>query len=280
MTRAQSDHINSLIDNPTPVHKHGFVRVVDYMGDDRAIVQAARVSYGDGTKSTREDQALINYLMRHRHTSPFEMCELKLHLKMPIFVARQWVRHRTASMNEVSARYSVLKDEFYVPKAADVAAQATNNKQGRGETLSEVQANGILGEIKAASEDAHYTYEWLLDAEEHGGIARELARIVLPLNTYTEFYWKIDLHNLLHFLKLRLDSHAQKEIRDYAEVIAGIVAEWVPMTWKAFDNYVLNSFTLSRDMVELVSELIDGRKLHSHNLSERELNELRTALSF
>lgn len=254
---------------------HGFVRVVDFMGDDAAIVQAARVSYGEGTKTVNEDQGLINYLMRHRHTSPFEMCELKLHVKMPLFVARQWVRHRMASINEVSARYSILPEEFYVPEQEHLAKQATNNKQGRGEVISSDVAPDIQELIWQFGKDAFKGYDYLLNDVQ---LARELARMVLPLNTYTEFYWKIDLHNLLHFLKLRADPHAQYEIRVYADTIIDLCKLWVPMTMEAWENYVLNARTFSAKEMELLSiylnlELISGKKAEECGLSKGEFRE-------
>jgi thymidylate synthase, flavin-dependent len=228
------------------VHDHGFVRLVDTMGDDDAIVQAARVSYGEGTETKSSTESLIRYLMRHRHTSPFEMCEIKLHIKCPIFIARQWVRHRTASMNEVSGRYSVLPEEMYLPEPEYLQPQSDSNKQGRSGYFSEDEARAILEEMDGVTSDAYESYTELLGSN----LSRELARIVLPLSTYTEFYWKIDLHNLLHFLRLRLDEHAQKEIRDYAVAIAEIVTEWVPITWTAFEDYVLNAYTLSAGEIQ------------------------------
>lgn len=214
---------------------HGFVRLVSTMGDDSSIVQAARVSYGDGTKTQREDEKLIHYLMKNRHTTPFEMCEIKLHIKLPIFVSRQWVRHRTASINEVSARYSVLPEEFYIPDPKQIQSQSKINKQGReGRIAGELEAQQFFMQHSQLS----YTiYKQLLEL----GVARELARMVLPLNIYTEMYWKIDLHNLMHFLKLRLDPHAQWEIRQYAEAISEIVKEWVPVSWAAFEQHQLGA---------------------------------------
>lgn len=235
---------------------HGFVRLIDTMGDDAAIVQAARVSYGDGTKSVNDDAGLIRYLMRHHHSSPIEMCEIKLHVKMPIFVARQWIRHRTANVNEISGRYSILPNEFYVPAPENVAAQSKVNNQGRGEPLHPELRGLAVSKMEVHGGEAFDLYEALLDVDEGYGLARELARIVLPLNTYTEFYWKIDLHNLLHFLRLRLDSHAQYEIRVYAEAIAEIVREWVPATWSAFEDYRLNAVTFSGKEMQVLAEII------------------------
>ncbi|MFQ5467372.1 MAG: FAD-dependent thymidylate synthase, partial [Kiloniellaceae bacterium] len=221
---------------PMPVLDHGFVRVIDYMGDDGAIVQAARVSYGRGTKQARGDAGLINYLMRHRHTTPFEMCEIKFHVKLPVFVARQWIRHRTANVNEYSARYSMLDKEFYIPAPAHLAAQSTANRQGRGAVLEGADAARVLDLLKGDAARCYAHYEDMLNVREDGtsieegraGLARELARMNLPLNIYTQWYWKCDLHNLLHFVSLRADSHAQYEIRAYAEVLLETLRRWVP----------------------------------------------------
>lgn len=217
--------LEEILFQPIPVLDHGFVRVVDYMGDDGAIVQAARVSYGRGTKRVQDDAGLIRYLMRHRHTTPFEMCEIKYHVKLPIFVARQWIRHRTASVNEYSARYSVLDREYYLPAPEHLAAQARDNRQGRGEVLTSEAAADVLALLRADAERCYVHYEEMLDPEGLG-LARELARINLTLNTYTQWYWKIDLHNLLHFLSLRADPHAQHEIRVYAEAMLETVRRW------------------------------------------------------
>ena len=211
----------------------GFVRVVDKMGVDSSIVQAARISYGEGTKQVSQDRALIRYLMRHKHTSPFEMCEIKLHIKMPIFVARQWVRHRTANLNEYSARYSLMPDEFYIPQEKDIALQSVDNKQGRGEALTHAQASEIRALIEEQSQKAYAAYEKMIAQ----GVARELARIVLPQNIYTQFYWKCDLHNLLHLIALRSHSTAQYEVREFSHAIEEIVKEWVPITYEAFVDY-------------------------------------------
>lgn len=260
-----------------PVLDHGFVRVVDYMGDDAAVVQAARVSYGRGTKPLREDRGLIRYLMRHRHTTPFEMCELKLHVKLPIFVARQWIRHRMASVNEASARYSVLDREFYLPRAEDLAVQSKDNKQGRGEGLSAEAAARVLGLLRRDAMQAYDSYEQLIEGE---GLARELARMELSLNYYTQWYWKIDLHNLLHFLSLRMDSHAQLEIRVYAELIGGLVERWVPMCYEAFRDYRLGSVQLSAGAVEAVRRMLRGEPTSAAavGLSAREWRELMDVL--
>ena len=202
-----------------PVLDHGFVRVIDYMGDDAAICQAARVSYGKGTKSVQNDAGLIRYLMRHWHSTPFEMCEIKLHVKLPVFVARQWIRHRTANVNEYSARYSILDREFYIPEPDSLAAQSVVNNQGRGQVLQGAEAARVLEILKSDSDRAYDNYEAMISDEGQDGLARELARMNLPANIYTQWYWKVDLHNLFHFLRLRADSHAQYEIRVYAEAI-------------------------------------------------------------
>lgn len=251
---------------------HGFIRVIDYMGDDSAVVQAARVSYGEGTKTIREDRALIRYLMRHRHSTPFEMCELKLHVKLPIFVARQWIRHRMANVNEASARYSVMAREFYLPTPENVALQAADNKQGRGEAVDAHTAASFIEVLTNISVQAREDYEGALEA----GIARELARVGLTLNTYTEWYWKIDLHNLLHFLALRMDAHAQLEIRAYADVIGGIVAQWAPHSWEAFEDYRLHAVTFSRGQLSALRAAIKGLpvSLAEHGITARELREL------
>lgn len=236
-----------------PVHNKGFVRVVDMMGDDAAITQAARCSYGAGTKTVNEDRGLIRYLIKHKHTSPLEMCELKLHIKMPIFVARQWVRHRMASLNEYSARYSEVKDEFFVPSPEDVQGQSTTNKQGSQGALPEDTQIHFRDWTEKVSELTYRQYKNDLDH----GVAREMARINLPLTSYTEMYWKMDLHNLLHFLRLRCDSHAQKEIREYADVILHeIVAKWVPHTYEAFMDYAMNSVSLSAQEAAIIKQLL------------------------
>ena len=262
---------------PTAVLDHGFVRVIDYMGDDAAVVQAARVSYGKGTRSTRDDRGLIRYLLRHRHTTPFEMCELKLHVKLPIFVARQWIRHRMANVNEYSARYSILDREFYLPRPEDLAVQSSDNRQGRGAALTEEAAAQVLGLLRRDAEQAYATYEGLMADHD---LARELARMDLTLNYYTQWYWKVDLHNLLHFLSLRLDSHAQYEIRVYGEAIASFVADWVPHTWEAFQDYRQGAVSLSRPAVDVVRRRLRGEAvtLASSGLSKREWLELWESL--
>src|SRR5471030_2918733 len=223
---------------PLEVLDHGFVRVIDYMGDDAAIVQAARVSYGRGTRRVSEDAGLIRYLMRHRHSTPFEMCEIKYHVKLPIFVARQWIRHRTANINEYSARYSILDKEFYIPAQEQLATQSTANRQGRGAVLEGDEAARVLDLLRDDAERCYRDYAWMLNEDETGtppdparqGLARELARMNLTLNTYTQWYWKVDLHNLMHFLRLRADAHAQYEIRAYADVMIETLKRWVPLT--------------------------------------------------
>jgi len=237
---------------------HGFVRVVDYMGDDAAIVQAARVSYGAGTKKARDDSGLIRYLMRHWHSTPFEMCEIKLHVKLPVFVARQWIRHRTANVNEYSARYSILDREFYIPEPAALAAQSTVNNQGRGAVLEGAEAQRVLDLLRDDATRAYDHYEAMLSQEGQQGLARELARMNLPANVYTQWYWKIDLHNLFHFLRLRADSHAQYEIRAYAEVMCQIVKDWVPLAYAAFEDYRLGAVTLSAKAIDVLKRRLNG----------------------
>ncbi|SES31520.1 thymidylate synthase (FAD) [Tranquillimonas rosea] len=237
---------------------HGFVRVVDYMGDDSAIVQAARVSYGAGTRHVSNDEGLIRYLMRHWHSTPFEMCEIKLHVKLPVFVARQWIRHRTANVNEYSARYSILDREFYVPAPDALAAQSTTNNQGRGDVLQGEEAERVLRYLREDSTRAYDHYEEMLSQDGQQGLARELARMNLPANIYTQWYWKTDLHNLFHFLRLRADSHAQYEIRVYAELISDLVAKWVPLAHKAFEDYRLGGANLSAKGVECIRRMLKG----------------------
>lgn len=248
---------------------HGFVRCIETMGDDNAIVQAARVSYGTGTDTVRKDTALIRYLLRHRHTTPFEMCEIKFHCKMPIFVARQWVRHRTASINEYSARYSVLDKEFYIPELENLGLQNLENKQGRAEPLDRQEGHHLRESILHSGNQAYERYGALLAK----GVSREIARMVLPVNIYIQWYWKIDLHNLLHFLKLRLDPHAQYEIRVYAEAMFEIVKSWVPIAAKAFEDYQLNAVTLSAQEIEVLQSRCIGQTT-VHSLSHREEEEL------
>jgi thymidylate synthase (FAD) len=244
-----------------PLLDHGFVRVIDYMGDDSAIVQAARVSYGRGTKRVQEDAGLIRYLMRHRHTTPFEMCEIKFHVKLPIFVARQWIRHRTASVNEYSARYSILDKEFYIPAPEQLAAQSVVNRQGRGDILDGDEAAEVLNLLRTDAEQCYAHYASMLNEGEDAdparqGLARELARMNLTLNTYTQWYWKTNLHNLFNFLSLRADAHAQYEIRVYAEEMMRMTEAWVPVAAAAFRDYRLGAVTLSAQMVAVVKRMI------------------------
>ena len=266
-----------------PVLDHGFVRVVDYMGDDAAIVQAARVSYGAGTKKARDDSGLIRYLMRHWHSTPFEMCEIKLHVKLPIFVARQWIRHRTANVNEYSARYSILDREFYVPQPDQLAAQAVNNRQGRGAVLEGAEAEEALRLLKGEASRAFDTYEHLLAEGDEGraGLARELSRAVLPASTYTQWYWKVDLHNLFHFLRLRADAHAQYEIRVYADVICEIVKDWVPAAWAAFEDYRLGGVQLSGAGMACIRRMLAGEEVtqESSGMSAGEWREFQAILA-
>lgn len=249
------EEAEAILDKEYPVLDHGFVRLVDYLGSDQRIVQSARVSYGAGTKTYRQDRGLINYLLRNDHTSPFEQVVFTFHLKMPIFVARQWVRHRTGRMNEISGRYSVMKDECYVPDKEHIALQSEDNKQGRkDEPVSEEDARKVQEALGKAYDAAFGTYNGLLDM----GIAREISRVALPLALYTEFYWQMDLHNLFHFLALRLDAHAQYEIRAYAEVILEMVRKVCPMATEAFENYKLGSRTFSKKEMEALKVMLDG----------------------
>lgn len=276
--------LEAILQTEHPVLDHGFVRVIDYMGDDAAIVQAARVSYGRGTKKVSEDRALIRYLMRHWHSTPFEMCEIKLHVKLPIFVARQWVRHRTANINEYSARYSILDREFYTPSPDQLASQTTTNRQGRGAVLDEEQAAHVLHLLRDDAQRSYATYRWLLnepDDPDHDanrtGLTRELGRIGLSLSTYTQWYWKTDLHNLFGFLRLRADPHAQFEIRAYAELIRDIVRQWVPASYEAFDDYRMNAVSLSAAEADVVRQALAGTALtRPANISAREWSEFVT----
>ncbi|PDT21304.1 FAD-dependent thymidylate synthase [Rhizobium hidalgonense] len=276
--------IEDILFNILPVLDHGFVRVIDYMGDDAAVIQAARVSYGRGTKKVSEDRGLIRYLMRHSHSTPFEMAEIKLHVKLPIFVARQWVRHRTASLNEYSARYSILDREFYIPETTQIAEQSKSNRQGRGNSVDREQAAQIIALLREDAERNYNHYAWMINEDERGDItdqnrsslARELARINLTLSTYTQWYWKVNLHNLLHFLRLRADPHAQYEIRVYADEILKIVASWVPLTHEAFLDFRLNSVTLSAQAVDVLQAFVGGNRVsrETSGLSAREWEEL------
>ena len=276
--------LEEILFEPIPVLDHGFVRVIDYMGDDAAVVQAARVSYGKGTKKISDDAGLINYLLRHRHTTPFEMCEIKYHVKLPIFVARQWIRHRTANVNEYSARYSVLDREFYVPEEDDLAAQSSSNRQGRGNILSGKEAKRVLDILR---EDAQMTYDHyieMLNESEEGniidvskeGLARELARMNLTLSTYTQWYWKTDLHNLLNFLSLRADTHAQYEIRVYADAMMETLQRWCPITFQSFSDHRVEGVTLSGKAIKVVRKLISGVHINQEEsgMSKREWREL------
>ncbi|MCY4303013.1 MAG: FAD-dependent thymidylate synthase [Aestuariivita sp.] len=258
-----------------PVLDHGFIRVIDYMGNDAAITQAARVSYGKGTKSVQSDEGLIRYLMRHSHSTPFEMCEIKLHVKLPVFVARQWIRHRTANVNEYSARYSILDREFYIPEPDQIHAQSNVNSQGRGGLLDGDEAARVLAILKADSTRCYDNYEAMISQDGQQGLARELARMNLPANVYTQWYWKVDLHNLFHFLKLRADEHAQYEIRVYAQGLCNIVAAWVPFAYKAFEDYQLDAVSLSAQMVEVLRRMLNGEKVDqdTSGLSRREWRE-------
>ncbi|MBD3680089.1 MAG: FAD-dependent thymidylate synthase [Rhodobacteraceae bacterium] len=259
--RAVSDGMERHLYTAYPVLDHGFVRVIDYMGDDAAICQAARVSYGKGTKAVSNDAGLIRYLMRHWHSTPFEMCEIKLHVKLPVFVARQWIRHRTANVNEYSARYSILDREFYIPAPEHVAAQSTVNNQGRGAALEGDEAARVLEILKADSARAYDNYEAMISQDGQQGLARELARMNLPANIYTQWYWKVDLHNLFHFLRLRADAHAQYEIRVYADEICRIVADWVPAAYSAFEDYRMGGATLSSKAIDCVRRMLKGEEV-------------------
>jgi thymidylate synthase (FAD) len=286
--RATVPALEELLYKPISVLDHGFIRVIDYMGDDAAIVQAARVSYGRGTKQVSNDRGLINYLMRHRHTSPFEMCEIKLHVKLPIFVARQWIRHRTANVNEYSARYSILDREFYLPAPEHLAAQSASNRQGRGDLLEGDEARRVLDLLREDALRSYDHYEEMLNERGDGsviddrraGLARELARMNLTLGFYTQWYWKTDLHNLLHFLALRADAHAQYEIRAYAEAIIDTVRRWVPLVHEAFAEHVLGSVRLSASAWSTVRRMLAGEPVteQTSGLGKREWRELMAAL--
>ncbi|MFN7901911.1 MAG: FAD-dependent thymidylate synthase [Holosporales bacterium] len=277
--RATVPALEEVLYLPHPVLDHGFIRVIDYMGDDSAIVQAARVSYGKGTKQASNDAGLIQYLMRHWHTTPFEMCEIKFHIKLPIFVARQWIRHRTANVNEYSARYSMLDKEFYLPQPEHLAAQSSINNQGRGNPLSPAQAARVLELLKSDAERVYEHYEGLLSGDD--AIARELARMNLSLNFYTQWYWKIDLHNLFHFVRLRADHHAQYEIRVYAEVLLRLLERWVPLAFGAFKEYRLGAVQLSATGWAVIKRLLAGEKVtqEASGLGKREWGELQALLA-
>ena len=288
--RVTSPELEKILYEAMPVLDHGFVRVVDYMGDDTSIVQSARVSYGKGTKKVSTDSGLIKYLMRHRHSTPFEMCEIKYHIKLPIFIARQWIRHRTANVNEYSARYSIMDKEFYVPSKENLAAQSSNNRQGRGDLINGKQADNILKILKEDAERNYQHYEEMLNEKYDGsiiddkkqGLARELARMNLTLNSYTQWYWKTDLLNLLNFLALRADSHAQFEIREYANTMLDTVKKWVPITFDAFIDYRVGGMELSAKGKIVIQKMIKGEKceINSSGLSKREWNELMDSFGF
>ncbi|CAO6130824.1 THY1 Predicted alternative thymidylate synthase [Candidatus Pelagibacterales bacterium] len=282
--RVTSPELEKVLYEAIPVLDHGFIRVIDYMGDDSSIVQSARVSYGKGTKKVSTDEGLIRYLMRHWHSTPFEMCEIKYHVKLPIFIARQWIRHRTANVNEYSARYSILDKEFYIPAKEQLSAQATNNRQGRGNLITGEQADEVLKILKDDAVRTYDNYEKMLNErfdgtiidEKKSGLARELARMNLTLNSYTQWYWKTDLLNLMNFLFLRADSHAQYEIRVYAEKMLDTVKKWVPITHAAFLDYRVGAAHLSSKGLKIVKSMINGTKIsyEDSGLSKREWNEL------
>ena len=289
--RITSSSLERILYKQFKVLDSGFIRVMDYMGDDTAIIQSARVSYGEGTKKVSNDKGLIRYLMKNWHTTPFEMCEIKLHIKLPIFIARQWIRHRTANVNEYSARYSILDKEFYIPKPQHMSSQSTTNKQGRGSNLSKKDTERFLKILKDDAERNYKLYEDMLNENQSGeiknddktGLSRELARINLTLNTYTQWYWIIDLHNLLHFLYLRDDPHAQYEIQAYAEIILNkIVKRWVPYTYDAFKEFQLESYNLSRTAIEIIKKRLQGKKIsyEKSGLSRREWIELINKFGF
>ncbi len=286
--RVTSPELEKVLYEAIPVLDHGFIRVIDYMGDDSSIVQSARVSYGKGTKKVSTDEGLIRYLMRYRHSTPFEMCEIKYHVKLPIFIARQWIRHRTANVNEYSARYSILDKEFYLPAKDQLASQSKSNRQGRGDVLQGKQAEEVLNILKDDATRTYDNYEKLLNERFDGtkideskiGLARELARMNLTLNTYTQWYWKTDLLNLLNFLFLRADDHAQYEIRVYAEKMLDTVKKWVPITYQAFMDYRVGAAEISSKGLKVIKSMISGKKVSQEEsgLSKREWNELMEKL--
>jgi len=289
--RVTSSSLESILYKPFKVLDSGFIRVIDYMGDDSAIVQSARVSYGEGTKKVSNDKGLIRYLMKNWHTTPFEMCEIKFHIKLPIFIARQWIRHRTANVNEYSARYSILDKEFYIPRPEHMSSQSSTNKQGRGTNLSKKDTEKFIKILKDDADRNYKHYENMLNENQSGeiinddkeGLSRELARINLTLNTYTQWYWKIDLHNLLHFLYLREDTHAQYEIQAYAEIILNkIVKRWVPHTYSAFKEFQLESYNLSKTAIEVIKKKLQGKKIsyEKSGLGKREWAELTNKFGF
>ena len=278
--RAVAEGLEARLYEAIPVLDHGLIRVIDYMGDDAAIVQAARVSYGQGTKKVNDDKGLIRYLMRHWHSTPFEMCEIKLHVKLPVFVARQWIRHRTANVNEYSARYSILDREFYIPAPDKLAAQSSTNNQGRGAVLEGDEAARVLEVLKADSGRAYDHYEQMLSTDGQQGLARELARMNLPANIYTQWYWKVDLHNLFHFLRLRADPHAQYEIRVYADAICDLVRAWVPAAYGAFEDYRLEAKQFCGPAMACLRRMLAGEEVTRENsgLSAGEWREFQAAL--
>ena len=287
--RVTAAELEKILYEAIPILDHGFIRVVDYMGNDTSIVQAARVSYGKGTKKVSTDSGLIKYLMRHWHSTPFEMCEIKYHVKLPIFIARQWIRHRTANVNEYSARYSILDKEFYLPDSKNLAAQSQSNRQGRGDILEGEKAKQVLDLLKGDAEQTYNNYEMMLNERYDGsvieenavGLARELARMNLTLNTYTQWYWKTDLLNLMNFLRLRADHHAQYEIRIYAEAMLDTVKKWVPITYEAFMDYRVGGTEVSAKGKEVIKKLIKNQKINveESGLSKREWNELMEAFN-
>lgn len=278
--RAVSEGMEAHLYKAHEVLDHGFIRVIDYMGDDAAICQAARVSYGKGTKSVQNDTGLIRYLMRHWHSTPFEMCEIKLHVKLPVFVARQWIRHRTANVNEYSARYSILDREFYIPAADQLAAQSVVNNQGRGVALEGEEAARVLEILKTDANRAYDNYESMISDDGQQGLARELARMNLPANIYTQWYWKVDLHNLFHFLRLRADMHAQYEIRVYADAICKVVADWVPAAYGAFEDYRMGGTNMSGKAMDCVRRMLKGEDVsqESSGMSKGEWREFQAQL--
>ena len=287
--RVTAPNLEKILYEAIPILDHGFIRVVDYMGNDTSIVQAARVSYGKGTKKVSTDSGLIKYLMRHWHSTPFEMCEIKYHVKLPIFIARQWIRHRTANVNEYSARYSILDKEFYLPKTENLAAQSQSNRQGRGDVLQGEQAKKVLYLLKNDAEQTYNNYEMMLNERYDGsiinekeiGLARELARMNLTLNTYTQWYWKTDLLNLMNFLRLRADHHAQYEIRTYADAMLDTLKKWVPITYEAFMDYRVGGTEVSAKGKIIIQKLIKGEEINvdQSGLSKREWNELMIAFN-
>ncbi len=287
--RVTAPELENILYEALPILDHGFIRVVDYMGNDTSIVQAARVSYGKGTKKVNTDSGLIKYLMRHWHSTPFEMCEIKYHVKLPIFIARQWIRHRTANVNEYSARYSILDKEFYLPTQENLAAQSQINRQGRGDVLKGEQAKKVLDLLKTDAERTYNNYEEMLNQRYDGstidenkiGLARELARMNLTLNTYTQWYWKTDLLNLMNFLRLRADHHAQYEIRAYADTMLDTLKKWVPITYEAFMDYRVGGTEVSSKGKLVIQKFIKGENItiEESGLSKREWNELMEAFS-